>query len=196
MPNSCDNTLDLTHEDPAMIERAKNAFKENKLLSEFCPCPKPLYETVSGYIGEEGSYERKLNEFKQQLNVEYFGHKNWYDWCVNEWGTKWDIGEEGGCINQEDPNSISFSFQSAWSPPTGAYAKLVDMGFEVYALYYESGMGFCGCFDQGIDDCYSIDGNSESVKDSIPDYIDEAFCISESMAEWEEENREEEDVSN
>jgi len=71
------------------------------------------------------------------------------------------------------------------------------MGFEVYALYYESGIGFCGCFDQGIDDCYSIDGNSKWVVDCIPDYIDEAFCISESMAEWEDDNEEEEDnVSN
>jgi len=194
MPNWCDNTLELRHEDPAMIKRAKEAFEAGRLLDEFIPVPQQLKDTRAGFYGKD-TYEQELLEATEALNVKWFKHKNWWDFCVQEWGTKWDVGTEG-YINAEDPNYLSLSFQSAWSPPIDAYAKLVDMGFEVYALYYESGMGFCGCFDQGIDDCYSIDGNSEWVVDCIPDYIDEAFCISESMAEWEEENREEEDVSN
>ena len=194
MPNWCDNTLELRHEDPTMIKRAKEAFEAGRLLDEFIPVPQQLKDTRAGFYGKD-TYEQELLEATEALNVKWFKHKNWWDFCVQEWGTKWDVGTEG-YINAEDPNYLSLSFQSAWSPPIDAYAKLVDMGFEVYALYYESGMGFCGCFDQGIDDCYSIDGNSEWVVDCIPDYIDEAFCISESMAEWEEENREEEDVSN
>ena len=35
MPNWCNNTLELHHEDPAMIERAKKAFADGKLLNEF-----------------------------------------------------------------------------------------------------------------------------------------------------------------
>ena len=192
MPNWCDNTLELRHEDPAMIKRAKEAFEAGRLLDEFIPVPQQLKDTRAGFYGKD-TYEQELLEATEALNVKWFKHKNWWDFCVQEWGTKWDVGTEG-YINAEDPNYLSLSFQSAWSPPIDAYAKLVDMGFEVYALYYESGMGFCGCFDQGIDDCYSIDGNSEWVVDCIPDYIDEAFCISESMAEWEEENREDENV--
>ena len=194
MPNWCDNTLELRHEDPVMIKRAKEAFEAGRLLDEFIPVPQQLADTRAGFYGKD-TYEQELLEATEALNVKWFKHKNWWDFCVQEWGTKWDVGRDG-YINAEDPNYLSLSFQSAWSPPIDAYAKLVDMGFEVYALYYESGMGFCGCFDQGIDDCYSIDGNSEWVVDCIPDYIDEAFCISESMAEWEEENREEENVSN
>jgi len=194
MPNWCDNTLELRHEDPAMIKRAKEAFEAGRLLDEFIPVPQQLKDTRAGFYGKD-TYEQELLEATEALNVKWFKHKNWWDFCVQEWGTKWDVGRDG-YINTEDPNYLSLSFQSAWSPPIDAYAKLLDMGFEVYALYYESGIGFCGCFDQGIDDCYSIDGNSKWVVDCIPDYIDEAFCISESMAEWEEENREEEDVSN
>ena len=192
MPNWCDNTLELRHEDPAMIKRAKEAFEAGRLLDEFIPVPQQLKDTRAGFYGKD-TYEQELLEATEVLNVKWFKHKNWWDFCVQEWGTKWDVGRDG-YINAEDPNYLSLSFQSAWSPPIDAYAKLVDMGFEVYALYYESGMGFCGCFDQGIDDCYSIDGNSKWVVDCIPDYIDEAFCISESMAEWEEENREDENV--
>ena len=195
MPNWCDNTLELRHEDPAMIKRAKEAFEAGRLLDEFIPVPQQLADTRAGFYGKD-TYEQELLEATEALNVKWFKHKNWWDFCVQEWGTKWDVGTEG-YINAEDPNYLSLSFQSAWSPPIDAYAKLLDMGFEVYALYYESGIGFCGCFDQGIDDCYSIDGNSKWVVDCIPDYIDEAFCISESMAEWEDDNEEEEeDVSN
>ena len=195
MPNWCDNTLELRHEDPAMIKRAKEAFEAGRLLDEFIPVPQQLKDTRAGFYGKD-TYEQELLEATEALNVKWFNHKNWWDFCVQEWGTKWDVGRDG-YINTEDPNFLSLSFQSAWSPPIDAYAKLLDMGFEVYALYYESGIGFCGCFDQGIDDCYSIDGNSKWVVDCIPDYIDEAFCISESMAEWEDDNEEEEDnVSN
>jgi hypothetical protein len=38
------------------------------------------------------------------------------------------------------------------------------------------------------DDYYSIEGNSDWVKENIPQEIDQEFCISESMAEWESEN--------
>jgi len=195
MPNWCDNTLELRHEDPAMIKRAKEAFEAGRLLDEFIPVPQQLKDTRAGFYGKD-TYEQELLDATEALNIKWFKHKNWWDFCVQEWGTKWDVGRDG-YIDTEDPNYLSLSFQSAWSPPIDAYAKLLDMGFEVYALYYESGIGFCGCFDQGIDDCYSIDGNSKWVVDCIPDYIDEAFCISESMAEWEDDNEEEEeDVSN
>jgi len=39
MPNWCSNTLVLTHDDPAMIDRAEAAVKEGKLLQEFVPRP-------------------------------------------------------------------------------------------------------------------------------------------------------------
>jgi hypothetical protein len=58
-------------------------------------------------------------------------------------------------------------------------------------MYYEPGMGFCGAWMDGEDEYYQIEGNSEWVEANIPEYIDEAFGISENMAQWEEENAEE-----
>ena len=194
MPNWCDNTLELRHDDPAMIKRAKEAFEAGRLLDEFIPVPQQLKDTRAGFYGKD-TYEQELLEATEALNVKWFKHKNWWDFCVHEWGTKWDVGTEG-YINAEDSNFLSLSFMSAWSPPVDAYKKLEDMGFEIWALYYESGMMFCGTYGQETDECFDIQGNSEWVKENVPQYLDEAFCISEQMAEWEEENREDEDVSN
>lgn len=37
MPNWCDNYLELGHDDPRMIQRARNAFNTRTLLNEFVP---------------------------------------------------------------------------------------------------------------------------------------------------------------
>lgn len=190
MPNYCDNTLEITHDDPAMIERAKTAFEERRLLQEFCPIPQALIDTRAGFYGKD-TYEQELLEATEQLNLKWFKHRNWYDYAVAEWGTKWDVGGDDGEITGETPNSLSLSFSSAWSPPTEAYRKMEELGFGITAYYYEGGCAFCGYYNEGCDDCFSIDGNSEWVKENIPDYIDDAFAISENMAYWEAENKEE-----
>ena len=187
MPNWCDNTLELIHDDPAMIERAKKAFLNMELLQEFCPVPQELKDTRAGCFGKD-TYAQELLEATEKLNLKWFKHKNWYDYCVNEWGTKWDVGGDDGIITNETPNSLTLSFQSAWSPPTDAYRKMEDLGFTISAYYYEGGCAFCGRYGAGYDDCYSIDCKSYWVKENIPEDIDEMFCISESMAEWEDEN--------
>ena len=50
MPNWCSNTLSLSHPDSTMIDRVEKAVKEDKLFSEFYPCPKELTETKSGFF--------------------------------------------------------------------------------------------------------------------------------------------------
>ena len=77
-------------------------------------------------------------------------------------------------------------------PPIAAYEKLVGLGFEVEAMYYEPGVSFCGEWNNGEDLYYQIEGNSEWVRENIPEHIDEAFGISEGMEAWEEEEENEE----
>ena len=182
MPNWCLNTVELTHEDPKMIARAKTAFLDKGLLNEFVPIPEGL-NIVAGYLGEGA--EQDALEAQEARNLEKHGYRNWYDYCVNEWGTKWDVtGQEVNDI----PNGVMLSFDSAWAPPTGAYDKLLDLGFEVRAMYYEPGMGFCGVWDNGQDDEYSLSGlNSDEVAALLPQELDEAYGISESIAEYEDE---------
>jgi hypothetical protein len=84
-----------------------------------------------------------------------------------------------------EKNTLTIGFDSAWSPPLEAYEKLCDMGFSIKAFYYESGCAFCGVWDNGNDESYDIQGNSDWVKLNIPKEIDEEFAISSNMAEWE-----------
>ena len=188
MPNWCNNNLELRHENPEMIERATIAFKQGRLLEEFIPIPKSLH-IVAGRVGD--SQEQEALEAQEKLNEAQHGYKNWYDFCTNEWGTKWDVGGEDCYIDKTDPNSVNMGFDSAWAPPLAAYEKLLDQGFEVVAYYYEPGMCFAGIYDENGDDFYNIEGSSESVRENIPQRLDEMFNISENMSEWEEENAEE-----
>jgi hypothetical protein len=187
MPNWCNNTVELSHENPEMMARAVKSFNDGSFLNEFVPVPADLNITA-GRESDENA--QKALEEKEKANLEKYGYANWYDYCVNEWGTKWDIEPYEPVSLQED-GRLTMSFDSAWSPPTQAYEKLVDLGFSVRAYYYESGMGFCGIWDEGFDDYYEIGGETaDEVAEMLPEVLDEMFCISENIREWEEENQE------
>jgi hypothetical protein len=172
-----------------MITRAKEALDRGEFLAEFIPVPEDL-KIVAGCVGdpvEQAELERKTAE-----NVEKYGYGNWYDYCVGEWGTKWDVGEDG-CSDIDPTGKVLHTyFDSAWAPPINAYEKLKDLGFTVGAFYYEPGMAFCGHWDDGDDNYYNLEGmNSTRAAEELPADLDEAFSISEQMAEWEAENEEE-----
>ena len=190
MPNWCNNSVEIYHEDPAMIERVREAFNKGALLAEFIPVPEDLRNIVAGSVPVAEEAEHKL---KEEFNRITYGYTNWYDYCVNEWGTKWDIGADGNPA-QDIPGGLSLGFESAWSPPTTAYEKLTEQGFRIKAMYYEPGMAFAGVWDNGNDDYYEYSGlDSAGIAEELPVELDEAFGISESVAEWEEENAEEEE---
>lgn len=189
MPNWCNNALYLSHEDPTMIDRAEKSLAEGKFFQEFLPCPQELIDTSSGYFGAEG-YKAELQKFTEELNKKYFGFRDWYDWCNIKWGTKWDVCDPMVRRNKED--KLEASFNTAWSPPMAFYNHLGELGFNVTAYYYEGGMAYCGLYEDGQDECYEIQGNSDWVRENIPQYIDYEFSISDSMAQWEEDEREEE----
>ena len=191
MPNWCNNSVEIYHDDPKMIERVRTAFNGEGLLQEFIPVPQALRDTVSGSMGED---KRAEHEAQQAANVEKYGYANWYDFCVNEWGTKWEIGADGNPA-QDIPGGLMLGFESAWSPPIAAYEKLTEQGFRIRAMYYESGMAFAGVWEDGNDDYYEYGGlDSAGIAEQLPVELDEAFGISESAAEWEAENAENIDI--
>ena len=103
----------------------------------------------------------------------------WYDWCVSNWGTKWDIGCENDQSHGLKPtrvgNQVTVTFDSAWAPPTKLYEELDKLGFMVDATYFEPGMGFCGIWHDG-DDLYTEYG---SDKNTIPVRIWEDYNLDE-----------------
>jgi hypothetical protein len=188
MPNWCNNNLTLEHEDPAMITRARDALLRGEFLNEFIPVPEDL-QIVAGSVGdpvEQAELERKTAE-----NVEKYGYGNWYDFCVGEWGTKWDVGCEGSTDVHPDGKILHTYFDSAWSPPINAYSKLEELGFKVNAMYYESGMCYAGAYGDGNDEEINLEGMSaDDIEQHYPE-IDEAFGIAESIREYQAENEEE-----
>jgi hypothetical protein len=184
MPNWCNNNLTLEHDDPAMIQRAYDALERGEFLSEFIPVPEQL-KIVAGCVGDPDE-QRKL-EADTARNLEELGYGNWYDFCVGEWGTKWDCGEQGASDIRPDGLMLHTAFDTAWAPPVAAYEKLVEMGFRVEAMYYEPGMGYAGSFGDCGDEEISLEGlSADDIERDHPD-LNEAFGISECMREYQDD---------
>jgi hypothetical protein len=179
MPNWCSNGITLRHADPEIIERAAKALQEGKFLQEFIPCPKELTETVAQF----GTNDH------EKANREKYGYGSWYDFNIANWGTKWDVNSDN--VEIVDANTVSASFDSAWSPPITAYERLMEQGFEIEAFYYEPGMQYVGKWVDGEDDCIEYGGyTARTVREMIGEELDDYFAISEQMADQEAENQE------
>lgn len=74
--------------------------------------------------------ENELNELLKigEKYVEIFkeyGAKDWYDWSICHWGTKWNAYDT--YIEELDEFSIILSFQTAWNGVPDIIAKLTEM---------------------------------------------------------------------
>jgi len=191
VPNWCNNGLTLSHADPSRVKAAVEAYREGRLLDHFVPVPEALKNPDTASWGGDNADEKDL--LRAQLREQY-GYESWYDFCVNNWGTKWDVGGDDGTEHwEEGDTTASFSFDSAWAPPIAAYEQMVAQGFSVEGYYYEPGMAFVGVWRDGWDECVELGGlTSKTVRAAIGEELDDYWCISESMAEWEDENPEDE----
>jgi hypothetical protein len=116
--------------------------------------------------------------------------ENWYEWNVNNWGTKWSPSVYD--FNREDDNTIWVSFDSAWSPPVSLYEFMNEEGYDVRAYYHESGMGFVGKFEDGFDDYYEYDISELESLEQLPEDLVEYADLMTWHENWVEENQEEE----
>lgn len=193
MPNWCVNKLTLTHSDRKMITRAVNAARNDALLNEFVPVPEALVTMTEGSFGDPN--DQAEHTAKQEYNRRTYGYRSWYDFAIGEWGCKWDISNGGNDCKikkVDDGYSVIIVFDTAWSPPINFYDKLVELEFDVEAMYYESGVGFCGHYFDGSEENYDLSSlTSDEVKEQIPEELDVTFGISEQMAEYEAEQEEE-----
>lgn len=179
MPNWCDNTLEITHPDIKMMRRFVKAWNRNRVFDEFIPVPEELSITASPATKDE-----ELQKIYAE-NKEKYGYQHWYDFCVNEWGTKWDVGmgDRGVMLTPDSARRpITVGFDSAWSPPISGYEMLSHLGFSIRAYYFEGGMMYCGKWEDGDSEHYEIEeNNSKWVKENIPEDIDDYMGISDCM---------------
>ena len=75
--------------------------------------------------------------------INTYGANNWYDWSYDNWGTKWDVSE----VWLEDTDDyLKYDFDTAWCPPEGIHAFLVDKFPDVSIswFYREEGQEMAG----------------------------------------------------
>jgi len=186
MPNWCSNTATFRHEDPTQIDRLVKGFVNEQLFGEFLPTPEPLSRTVE--IGDD--YNERVAA-QSTANLIEFGYPSWYEWNIEHWGTKWDVGEEMDSVTRIDENTVKLSFDTAWNPPVSFYEHLAaELDFDITAYYLEEGMGFVGKYtsEEG-DENFNFDG-SEDLED-IPEDICEHWDLAgicELRGDWEDDD--------
>ena len=199
MPNYCNNNIVITGPNSVIdkIEKIANGDKGD-LLQYFYPMPKALQDTTAP-LQKDATKEEKA---KAKENLKKYGYDNWYDWRVENWGTKWDIMEFYN-INRkeigEDESEISLGFDTAWAPALGAYERFIDenSNCSLKAYYYEPGCDFMGEWDNGIDSCFEVAKyglEDDFWKQGIGSTLDDYFGITESMAQYLEDTMMDEEV--
>ena len=150
MPNWCSNYVEVTGK---VSELEKYKLLQTFSLQNIRPMPEELINTVSP--GDS---------------------PNWYDWCLSNWGTKWDVDVDGDIQTVArsglDTITVACSFDSAWSPPIELYQYMETLGLQVSAAYYEPGIAFYGTFKDGKEETISFAHRNE-----IPEDICELFGI-------------------
>lgn len=201
MPNWCENEMTISHKDPAMMQKALVAWNSGNFLATLVPEPDYSVTPVAKCFPHIDAQYAKTEEEKAAAlaNVPTIREDAWWDWRIQNWGTKWDIGWDSSRDPAElSPDGLSMwvYFESAWSPPIDAYDKLLDLGYEITAYYYEGGCCFCGQYQNGIDEHYdiAIPGDcdvEEWLEKNIPTNIINSFNLVEQFQDWEDYEREE-----
>jgi hypothetical protein len=112
MPNWCSQNLVVVGS-----KRQRNLLRDAVLCAEtqnfahLFPCPQELTDTVAD------SSERP------ELLAKY-GYSNWYDWCCDNWGSKWSDRET--TLAEDSEKRQHWCFQSAWSPMGGLIEKVSE----------------------------------------------------------------------
>ena len=170
------------------VKQILNAYKdENGEINEFSfqtiiPMPKSLRIESSSMVDEAinyimGNYKELPKSWKdlskKELNkrielgktainnIAFYDYKDWYDWSIHNWGTKWDCYDVYA-ENSED--CIYITFKTAWSTPYPVFEELAKQypTLNIEVQYADEDFGSnCGT--------YSFK-NGEFFEDSEGDY--------------------------
>ena len=143
MPNWCSNRVTVWSDNTSDMQEFKELVKgENGRPFSFnsiIPMPEELHtvqspvrimteEEIEEYKKEHSDSEWMIGtlpitqEYSDELDAKY-GDNNWYDWCINNWGVKWDCAD--GTITEEFADlELTYRFDTPWGPPQEIYNYL------------------------------------------------------------------------
>lgn len=181
MPNWCQNKLEITFSE-SQREALHNALfstdEANDLYLDFrrlLPIPESL--DLSDVWGDHEKLEARC-----QHNLKHHGYTDWYDWCINQWGCKWNASSTYLLSNEEE--HLCILFDTPWSPPEFWFRSLCEAFPDIDASlsYWEPGIYFAGdIFSVGEGDCYHKEIDECEIKQ---------FAIDIFGAEFEEDEEE------
>lgn len=153
MPNWVSNVITITAESKAdldvFLEKAKG--EESKILEErdaelhFGAFVHPSDKDLPYYKGE--IEEEKPEGWEEMTPAEQMTHnlkfsgRNWYDWNITNWGTKWDACET--YIERDSDLSVTLNFQTAWAQPEPIFGAMVEQHPKLkFSIYIEEEQGW------------------------------------------------------
>ena len=136
MPNWCYNRLSVTGDrdslvklteaitrehDPSLAEMSTIGVKQVDYdLTVLFPVPDELRITAMFFSAETDDPEYQELLKKYEANKAKYGHTTWYDWCIENWSTKWSPRIEEWTINDFSNGSEIYAYyETAWSPADG-----------------------------------------------------------------------------
>jgi hypothetical protein len=156
MPNFCENKLVLQGTESQILAFEARYFVEvtNQALNK------------EGQVVETKDLEFSFDRVKPIPSELKPPNDGWYDWCIENWGTKWDV-----CHFRRGDKPGSYFFDTAWSFPQQLFDELTTQltndftGLYFDGYFFEVGMGFCGHF------YYNDNEGFESHFNEDPSYL-------------------------
>ena len=150
MPNWCNNKVKVFGDNSEQIARVAEIFKDEKSVFNNI-IQSPDWKRLPNEKGEFPKLEQMKNPKTGEVMWETYNFpdgKNddrWYHWCIENWGTKWELSE---LDIEYDDEVLELTFSTAWSPPEGIMEELKDkypdLGFSCF--YDEPGMEIAGYY--------------------------------------------------
>lgn len=164
MPNHVYTRISIFDPTKKQEKILKKIQKAEGLCRYYKPFPKELDGIINGSTSIDGNMvthwrdvdgknvavsEKELTQLKEK-----YGATNWYNWCNDNWGTKWGCYEFG--IDDE-----VIAFTSAWSPIGDNIIQMFAKDFPSFIYSWEEEQGYgsemefeCGeCVGQSDYDC-------------------------------------------
>jgi len=161
MPNHTQNNITILCSNKSLLQQMEKGFRNHDLMKTFHPMPSELEHSVSGSENAKPEWQK---EQSKDL-IKKYGHDNWYNWCCDNWGTKWDVynsdepqtsydsritqrHEFSNDTNKKEKiHQLQISFHTAWSPPINFFHHLTEKHHEITQInlnFLDEGWLFIG----------------------------------------------------
>lgn len=173
MPNWCDNEVWITGNADELRELFREASKPNERYDESEHAIKFLMDNL------------------MPIPEGYLDDSRWYDWSIENWGTKWDLNQEYDetrVYYTEGDTEGGLNYLTAWGPNRKFWRSISKRfpSLRIDLRYVEEGMFFMG--QEIIQNGETLD---EAYFNDVPDELAVqagAVLDAEGKVDWDESN--------